>query len=65
MHGTASDAHIIPIRRTGSGEVPVWPDRKTLPNWVLGLPVSRPEHRITSADSVRNTSDKAGVIWEV
>ena len=36
--------HIIPIRSSGSGEVPVWPDRKTLPNWVLsGLPVICPE----------------------
>jgi hypothetical protein len=29
-------------QRSGSGEVPVWPDRQTLPNWVLsGLPVTR------------------------
>src|SRR6266404_261158 len=30
-------------QRSGSGEVPIWPDRQTLPNWVLsGLHVIRP-----------------------
>ena len=32
--------HIIPIRSSGAGEVPVWPDRQTLP---IGFsPVARP-----------------------
>ncbi len=38
---TVAQRHIIPIRSSSSGEAPVWPDRQTLPNWVLsGLPVS-------------------------
>jgi hypothetical protein len=36
--------HIIPVRSSGSGEVPAWPDLQTLPNWFLsGLPVILPQ----------------------
>ena len=52
--------HIIPIRSSGSGKVPVWPDRKTLLNWVLsGLSVIRPSEIRNEADSPAKAFAKA------
>jgi len=40
-------------QRSGSGEVPVWPDQQTLPNWVLsGLPSTGNNRKDEKADRI-------------